>query len=347
MSTEGINPEEEQQVEEAQSQEASQEEELSYEEMFNQEFGDEQPDVEVEVELSEEENTSEPAESAPVQESETSDNNEQAQKQNAAPIDEARFAWIDELPEEVRAEAIRLRNEAKAHQGRAATFQNRASNLQYELDRMKSRSAQTAAQSPDKSLASASAAQELPKEWKQLQEDFPEFASAVEAIRESDRLAFQQQLQEKIEPLENMSRAQDRQRFTNEVSAAAAEIFDTENTGVFWTDVVASDDFRAWLDMQPPSVQQAAVTPDTRDAIYVLQRYEKDYQEAVARMYGQSEQGTDAGNSPKDQPSKADEVRAKRQKQKAASVAPGSKPAPSESSNVSGDYEAQFNAMWG
>ncbi len=257
------------------------------------------------------------------------------------------YAWIEELPEEVKQQAEALRHSATSHQGRAVAFQRRLGELQQELDELRtSRERKPADQkSGSKSVASDSAAPELPEEWKKLQEDFPEFAAAVESLRKIDREQYEAKLTEVLSPIEKQRVAQQREVFDNKVTEGSKAIF-TE--GDDWHEIVTGDDFLAWLEMQPKSMRQAARTPDPDEALYVLRRYKQDYDEAVAHILQEE------GLSPDDKttkasakPNKADEVKSRRSKRKKESVAPESKPVSTTSERVSGDHEALFNSMWG
>lgn len=343
------NIQEDQVVEE--SKEESQEEELSYEEAFEAQWGTGEPKDEAE-EPSEEEPPSEAAEpeeevvkASSEEEEQEAPTEDTTSESTEPPPEDDPYAWIEKLPEDVREKAVQLKNVAGSHYGRATAFQRRVDELNRELSRMKSRDAAPAdtKKPEDKSLASQSAAQETPKEWAKLQEDFPEFAEAVEAIRASDREAFNKQLEEKLAPLEQTRLQQERQQFYDKVTDAAEEIFDTKKTGVSWTDVVEGEDFKAWLQMQPGSVQQAARLPDPNEAIHVLKMYESDYQAEVARMA----QIETSASSNTEQSTEAEKVKQRRAKTKQQSVTPASKPVAADPSETDGDYEAAFNARWG
>lgn len=252
------------------------------------------------------------------------------------------YSWIDSLPEEVKDEAERLKHSAESDRGRISAYNRQLRDLREELDRMKSRPAARPAATG--APATEPAVHELPEKFKQLKEDFPEFAEAVDSLREYDREQFEQQLEAKLQPLEQDRVKQQQHDFNSAVDEAANEIFNTNETGTEWRDVVHSEDFTAWLQMQPRSVKEAATKPDPAEAINVLSRYESDYQAAVAIMNGDDDTDVLEENN---QSNEADELKAKRTKRKKGSVAPGSKPIIADPTSEGGNYEDEFNAQWG
>lgn len=326
------------------NQEASSEEDLSYEEEFAALWG---------ADESEEPETPEPTgdeEDVTDEESEetSSEEGQEVPAVAAAPSTPSPkstsdpYQWIDSLPEEVREQARQLKHAAASQQGRAAAFQRRAEELQQELDR--ARTAPRPAPTADRAKASDPAAPELPSKFKQLKEDFPEFAEAVEEIRALDRQQYQKQLEERLTPLNEITARTKKAEFDSAVNEAAAEIFNTIETGVYWKDIVVGEDFRAWLALQPKSIQTAAGVPDPTEAVYVLRRYEEDYQNALKQLQSEATPATPASQKS----TQADKVKEKRAQRMQKSVAPGSKPAAADPKHGGGgDYDAEFDAMWG
>jgi hypothetical protein len=343
--------EHEQGTEDVQEQEMSEEElEALYETEFNKAWGDGEEDP-ASQESSEEEDESTEVGADDVATAHDQDFDEgsayfpmdEEEKQEAEEAQEDDpYSWINSLPDEVKAKAERLKHSADADSGRVAAYNKKLRELRLEMDRMRSRP--DIARPADKdATASEPAVHEMPKEFEQLKEDFPEFASAIDAVRAADRAELEETLAKKFAPLEEDRLRQQQDSFNIAVSEASAEIFDTEETGTDWKDVVQSEDFMAWLDMQPRSVQNAARTPDPEEAIYVLARYEDDYQAAVAELEYEESGGDSANNTP----NRADKLKADRNRRKARSVSPGSKPVIADPNAEGGDYEAEFNARWG
>lgn len=256
----------------------------------------------------------------------------------AAPTDP--YAWISALPEEVRKQAESLRHSAESHQGRAVAFQRRLQDAQEQLDKYSRQvpPAEEKGGKPDEPAAPE------PPEWAKLKEDFPEFAEAVDAIRAQDRQRHEALIKEALSPIEQERHQRALREFQDNVTRGARNLFAADDAEFTWSDVkdvVDSDDFRAWLDMQPPPIQAAASTPNADSALYVLKQYHRDYHDAVALM---QDQEATPSNPPT---SKADKVRQSRQKRLNKSNVPPPKAADHNPDEVAGDYEAMFNARWG
>jgi hypothetical protein len=243
------------------------EDEQSYDDMFAEQWGEEKPSQEDEDDpetTQEEESTEEDAEAETPEADDAGGDSTEAESQSKEPESATKsddpYNWINELPDEVKAQAEALKHSALSDQGRVAAYNRRIADLQADLDRMSTR--QSAQQQSQKPEGEAPASAELPEKFKQLKEDFPEFADAVEEIRELDRQRFQQEIDQRLQPLNQQQAKQAKAEFNSAVDREAEKIFNTQETGVHWQDIVAGEDFRAWLDSQPRSVQVAARTPD-------------------------------------------------------------------------------------
>ena len=330
-----------------QEQEASSVEELSYDDAFDALWGKDEPAVD---EHSEPSSSDDDAEEEEVQEEEGSDEGQEAPKDAspatppvaATPADP--YAWINSLPEEVQEQAKALRNQANSHHGRATAFQRRVNELTDELRRLEA--AREAAPADRTPKAPESAAPEQLKKLERLKEDFPEFAEALEEVVTHERKEVERRVSESLKPLEDERARKRAADFLSAVDEGAAKIFNTQETGLHWKAVVDGDDFRAWLQMQPKSVQQAARLPDATEAITVLRRYEDDYQRAVREM-GLDQQGKESPPAVSEEVSRAEELKRKRKTRQETSTAPGSRPAAGGRDSHGGDYEEEFNARWG
>ena len=305
-------------------------EEFDYEAEFNTMHGGDTPIVEDEPENKEDEVTEEVVEPE-VTEKEVV---EPKVQESADP-----YSWIDELPEELKAKAETLKHTAESDQGRVSAYNRRLQSLQYEMDRMKQDASSRPAPAAE---VITPVSDEMPESFKQLKEDFPEFADAVDDVRKYDREQFDKIVADRLQPIEDERTQNARDNFISEVSDGAEEIFNTSETGLTWQDVTKSNNFLTWLDQQPPSVRAAAGVRDSQEALYVLERYEDDYQKSV-----KAQVDTKAEDDKQDEASKADKIKQDRAAKLEAGVAPGSKPAPGESGGEGGDYDAQFDAMWG
>ena len=255
-----------------------------------------------------------------------------------APQSDDPFGWIKALPEEVREQAEQLRHSALSDQGRVAAYNKQLAQLRQELDAAKQAAARPAA--PAEQKPSVSAAPELSEKFKQLKEDFPEFAEAVEEIREIDRLRYEARLTEALSPIEQMKIAQQRADFDETVTTGVKD-FLPDAPEWDWRVITKEADFHAWLKLQPQSMNTAARSSDPQEALNVLRRYKQDYDAAVAEMQFTPDTTTNASTQ------KADDVKQRRTKLKNSSVVPGSKPVPTDPNAIEGDYDAMFNARWG
>ena len=344
-----VNAEEE--VEDQSPETSSEEENLSYDDEFEALWGEglvsDQDDDEEDLPTSNEEDEpdAEPAEAEEEDDTEVEQEAEPSpRKPKPAKAEEDPYSWIDSLPEEARNKATLMRNQALSHQGRATAFQRRVEELQQELRRLEKARAEEPADRKPKGTESA--APEMPEKFKQLKEDFPEFAEALEEIQTTERERYEQLLQRRLEPLEVERAQKERSQFEEAVSRAAEEIFHTNETGVHWKDVVNGQDFAAWLHMQPKSVRQAASIPDPAEAIYVLRRYEEDYQREVERLgLNQPPQAENTG--PSEEVTRAEQLKRERAERKRKSTAPGSRPAETDKESEGFDYYAEFDRQWG
>lgn len=314
-----------------------------YDDLFNATYGDKTVDEDSGEDEDPEDKTDDGEASEGTVSEDEGDGDEPSQPYKQA---DDPYAWIEDLPEEQRAKAELLKHAAESDKGRVSAYNRRLSQLQQEVDRLRVRPSKTAGQEDQDSSGESAAAPELPEEFKQLKEDFPEFAEAVDAIRKYDRTAFDKIVADRLQPLEEARAVDRRKSFVDQVSDGAEEIFDTKETGIDWRDITKSENFLSWLEQQPRSVQIAAATPDAKEALNVLVRYEDDYQRSIT-----SNEDTTTTQDQEEQPTKpnkADEIKHKRTQRKKSGVSSGSKPAPGDGgSGGGGDYEAEFNATWG
>lgn len=248
------------------------------------------------------------------------------------------YSWIESLPEEQREMAERLKHTALSDRGRVSALTRKLDETNTELAR--ARSAQVAPAPED---VSAPNAQQLPESIQKLQEDYPELGKQLVDIFNDREAALKQEISAQIDPIKEARDADARAADQALIEREAAEIFKTEETGTYWKDVVRSEDFTNWLDTQPTFIQNTARTSnDPQDGIDVLRLYENDYQAALAAQEAPST--NDAAETPT---TRGDALKAQRQQRQATTVSPGSKPASVDTDEITGDYDSQFNAMWG
>lgn len=103
-------------------------------------------------------------------------------------------------------------------------------------------------------------------EWKNLQEDFPEIAAALEAKLNSVSAQYEQritQLQSQLEPIQQQAQQQ-------YVQAQYAVL---EQQHPDWRDVATSQNFQSWLNTQPQPVRDLVNSDHAADAAYLIHTY--------------------------------------------------------------------------
>ena len=322
--------------------------EISNDELFNAMWsGDHDKGPNLEAAPAEE---AEPAEVDNVAEGEPTDDG----RETPAPVEEEgrqsphsntphvtprdQYSWIESLPEEQREMAERLRHEALSDRGRVSALTRKVNEITTELATAKSAHSDVASAEVDEATAPEVVASE---KMKQLQEEYPELGKQLSDIWAEQTATLRKDFSDQLTPIQEARTADAAASAQAHIDTAAAEIFDTDNTGLHWQDVVKSEDFTAWLNMQPAFIQTTARTSeDPQAGIDVLRMYESDYQVAIA------EQTSNSSNSDSEDTSQGDKVQAERNRRKATTVSPESRPVGSDSDAVSGDHESMFNAMW-
>lgn len=311
-------------------------EELSYDEAFNKMWEDgenpvldvEEPEIKEEVEEEEvvEEPTPEPEPEPEVPE----------------PVKVAtrdKYDWIKALPPEQQEMANALKHEALSDRGRVSALTRQNNEIKTEL--VQARSTVT----PVQEEASVTSTPQPSENLKRLQEDYPELGKQLTDIWAEREASLEKRFSDQLAPIQEARTADAVASEQARLETEAADIFNTKETGTYWKDVVQSEDFSAWLNMQPAFIQNTARTSDNaQDGIDVLRMYESDYQVATA---AQATPETPSNDANEDATLRGDKLKAERQQRKATTVSPGSKPVGTEADELAGDYEAQFNAMWG
>ena len=194
--------------------------------------------------------------------------------------------------------------------------------------------------------------EELPPEVAALKESAPAVYKAAKALYESssrkDLDRVRQEYEERIKPLEESAVREANQKEAQRLEKMAAELFDSENTGITVRDVIGSSDFAAWLKGQPAGVRNIYRNARTADeAILVLNKFENDY-EYMSKLNEQLNPKQETQNERKEEPeaNKGDELRAKRETRKKTSVSPKSKSAATAAVD-STDYDKLFDHFWG
>ena len=307
------------------------EEELSYEDEFNKMWKDddgpilEDPEPKEEV-VKEEEPTEE--------EPETPEVIEQPKVATRDP-----YEWIASLPEEQQEMANALKHQALSDRGRVSALTRQNNSYKNELATARS------PVPPVKEDTDVTSNPQPSENLKRLQEDYPELGKQLSDIWAEHDASMKKDFSDQLAPIQEARTADALASEHARLEAEASDIFNTNETGTYWKDVVQSEDFSAWLNMQPAFIQSTARTSDNaQDGIDVLRLYENDYQAAIT---AQAAPETTSNDANEDATLRGDKLKAERQQRKATTVSPGSKSAGTEADELAGDYEAQFNAMWG
>jgi hypothetical protein len=244
------------------------------------------------------------------------------------------YAWIEGLPEEQREMASRLKHEALSDRGRVSALTRKVTEITEEL--ATTRSTSTSANEE----AAVPNAPELSDNFKQLQEDYPELGKQLSSIWSEREASLRQEFSDQIAPIQEAQTADAQASEKAQLDKEASDIFNTEETGIYWEDVVKSEDFSNWLSNQPSFIQNTARTSNAaQDGIDVLRMYETDYQALVNQQ--NSDEASQTATA------QGDKVKAKRNQRKATTVSPASKPVGTETDGAAGDYDSMFNAQWG
>lgn len=133
------------------------------------------------------------------------------------------------------------------------------------------------------------AAAKNPEKWEQLKEDFPEWASAMEEYVASKLGAFQPQraglTPEVVEGYVQQQVAQTKEEMTRLVEEARIE-------GKYedWRDTVKTPEFAAWYAVQSPETKALAASTRAKDAIAMLDLYEKARERPASEVRQQRNQ---------------------------------------------------------
>ncbi len=174
-----------------------------------------------------------------------------------SPTIRAKLAQIDEL---AQANA-QLLHHVKTTEGRVAAMQR-------EAQQARQAATQVAPQDAPSQTAIASAAKN-PEKWEQLKQDFPEWAGAMEEYvaakigtqqagltpEQVSQLVQQQVSQTKAEMLANIEEARIEGKYED------------------WKTTVNTPEFAAWFTVQSPEIKALAESPQSRDAIKMLDMF--------------------------------------------------------------------------
>lgn len=338
---------------------------------WNKQFGGseedkkETPETEVDEveeleEVEEEPEQEEPEREEPAQEKEpeTESAPEDKEPPRKKTQDDEYREFIDQAPDGLKDKARKIVQALKSADGRTSALQRRLNAREQLINQLYQQSPQPQSKESSQTPTSRSdkqkdsdptPADELPARFKALKEKNPEAADIIDEIAKfhSDKTAKQIQdiIDSRLGKIEqNEKRAQAQQELTR-LEERTKDLF--APYGMTARDVMGSDDFRAWIEIQraeaPGIYKLYQQAEDANTAAVILEKYEQDYQQA-AREAGLLD---DEDNN---QPShnKGDEIRQKREKSKAS----GRSPKPARAGTPAKgrgdlDYNEEWKLMWG
>lgn len=245
------------------------------------------------------------------------------------------YAWIKDLPPEQQEQAKALQHNAVSNAGRISAMQRRMNEMQARLQ-AREEAYSTGRQKPSDAPAPDEDNEELSKSLKEFTEQYPQLASSVREMVSSERRELEAQMQQQIAPLKEETRARQIAEARNKLEEGAAEIFDTANTNIHYTDVLNSELYTdVFLQSQPEDFRRiATTTSDPETALWVLRQFHE-----FAEKYAVENGLTEEVNT-----SKADKTSERRRARVAKSSTPPSRSAVTDPEDM-GDYEAMFKRM--
>lgn len=330
----------------------------SYVEEWEKQFGvkaqDPEPDEpEIEEDEVEEQEDPTPEPEAPREEPapKPQKQNEGGDEKPKSKDDEYR-EFIDSQPsEELKEKARKIVQGLKSADGRTSSLHRQLRSKELLINQLYNQRPKPQTEQPAPTSSRQEPAQsqvaELPEKVKALKQKNPAAAEIIEEIAKFHSNASMKQMQEMIDSrlgnIEQERSTNAKVAEWNRLEDRAAELF--EKDGLSAADVIRSEDFRAWLELkkyeEPGIYKLYTQAKDADTAFLVLQKYEADYQAALANL--PSEEREEITQS-----SKGDEIRQKREATRKQSTAMKPDRVATKSTNTSNlSYEEEWNMLYG
>jgi hypothetical protein len=253
------------------------------------------------------------------------------------------YAWIATLDSDFKDKAEALKHRALSDRGRVAGLNKKVTELQAKFDAAQVERVRTEQARASSTSTSAKTQTEVPDAVKNLQKEYPELAQQIQSLVDYEKAQTQEELRREFAPIRQSLTEQQLRDERTKLAAAAAQLFDTDNTGIDYQEVLRSDDWKTWLYSQPKFLQDAAMKARTaEDSMYILNKFVDD----IARDYDK-EHREQQEKELEGKRSVGQQVKDKRQATLKKNVTPASKGVGTSSSRLTGDYEEMFNALWG
>lgn len=310
-----------------------------------------------------EEETEEDAEEEPAEEEASPDDQQKADQAveqigNKNYIDQDLINSIED--KDLRQKVWNLSNTAQSHYNRVYAKEQEVNKLRNDVADLQAQQ-QIALQKSQSSTEAKKIDEDTQRKISRLKEDYPDLSESIEAMFQSKISEQSEQLRELFDkeysPIREKMAQDSRQHEVQNLDQAANDIFRTDQTGVNYRDVVASPDFRTWLEQQDTSIKQLANSERAAEVISVLKNYEYDYSRQFEKANGKSwveyvvsqreqakkpQNSTNTPNNPAST-TKGDQIKQQREKRLKTAVT-GVKPSRHASnSGASLDSESLFN----
>lgn len=241
-----------------------------------------------ETQLDDEEENEEPTDNDESEQDDGDDEDADSDDENASDESSNDDPWST-VPESLRSEHFNLKerfdhlqNDHRANAGRVSALNRKLSELQQQLESTESERGNTDPQS-------GPTADDLKgKTFAQVEEEWPEVAEFVRHQVNQVQSQFQQQLTP-IQQMRQQIEAEQQQRATQVELDRLAEVHPD------YQDVASDPNFNAWVQQQPPGVQQLYGSSLADDNIVLLNLYKG----SQAPRQEQQSQSDDAGNQSK------------------------------------------------
>lgn len=173
------------------------------------------------------------------------------------------------LPDAVKARLAKIEEIAAANQQLSQdlkTATGRVSALQREFDLAKKTQTQTGDAPSNTQIAAAGKNSE---KWEKLKQEFPDWADGLQELVSMSMQGAQPGVNpEELRQQFLAELAQTKQDLTTQFEMAKIEEKYED-----WTDQVRTNEFRNWMQMQPPEIQSLAQSEKARDALRMLDLY--------------------------------------------------------------------------
>lgn len=276
---------------------------------------------------------------SPVEEVSQDDTAEEAASNESTSASKPRksadpYAWVAELPSEVREQAEALVRRDQSNTGRVAAMRSRLDELEAEREAKRSVGKGT----PEKSgTPEPKAVEDMDDdELEEFRKEFPSVAANVDRIVAQRIAKEREEILGQVRPIQEERAQQKILEEKHHLRTEAEKIFNTAETGIHLEDVLQSEEWKEWLEAQPEAYQRFARTArDAKSAVIVL----KDFDEYARATFSETET-TETQEPQKKGSARADSTAARR-KAALASSSPSSRTAQIDDSAL-GDYDAYF-----